>query len=180
MSNLCMRRHIHTCVYMCILMYICGEYVAHLYMIVLVMNDQTKLKQLCFFACKRPMADGRQTKISDHLWNKIYCEKYQTGTPMYNKIYCEMCGTVEQKNDQPPYPHTPASMLWKLLQAFWKMTTLKLGHGDSNAALRMLTTRLRAAWWSWWCPGLFTSYFLQYTIRDTVVKFVAPLRQEWV
>jgi len=36
-------------------------------MIVLVMNDQTKLKLLCFFACKRPMADGRQTKISDHL-----------------------------------------------------------------------------------------------------------------
>ena len=48
-----MRRHIHTCVYMCILMYVCWESVAHLYMIVLVMNDQTKLKLLCFFACTR-------------------------------------------------------------------------------------------------------------------------------
>ena len=74
-------------------MYVCGEYVAHLYMIVLVMNDQTKLKLLCFFACKRPMADGRQTKISDHLAAPM-SPSFNVGTPMYNKMYCEMCGTI--------------------------------------------------------------------------------------
>ena len=74
------------------------------------MNDQTKLKLLCFFACKRPMADGRQTKISDHLAAPM-SPSFNVGTPMYNTIYGE-------KNINRPTPHTPASMLWKLLQAF--------------------------------------------------------------
>ncbi len=75
------------------------------------MNDQTKLKLLCFFACKRPMADGRQTKISDHLAAPM-SPSFNVGTPIYNKIDCEI------KNISRPTPHTPASRLWKLLQAF--------------------------------------------------------------
>ena len=46
-------------------MYVCGEYVAHLYMIVLVMNDQTKLKLLCF-----SRANGR--------WPTVDRQKYRT------------------------------------------------------------------------------------------------------
>ena len=73
------------------------------------------------------MADGRQTKISDHLWNKIYCEKDQTGTPMYNKIYCEMCGTVEQKNYQPPYPPYPRFNVVEVAAGILKNDNIEAG-----------------------------------------------------
>jgi len=80
-----------------------------------------------------------------------------------------MCGAIEQKRLSTTLPPIPRFNVVEVAAGILEMTTLNLGHGDSNAALRMWTTRLRAAWWSWLCPWLFTSYFLQCTIRDTVV-----------
>jgi len=112
-----MRRHIHTCVYMCILMYVCGEYVAHLYMIVLVMNDQTKLKLLCF-----SRANGR--------WPTVDRQKYRTtwlppcppasmlALQCTMKCIVKCVAPLNRTIINRPTPHTPASMLWKLLQAF--------------------------------------------------------------
>ena len=107
-------------------MYVCGEYVAHLYMIVLVMNDQTKLKLLYFFACKRPMADGRQTKISDHLAAPM-SPSFNVGTPMYNNNYCGMCGTIEQKNYQPPYPPYPRFNVVEVAAGILKNDNIEAG-----------------------------------------------------
>ena len=118
MSNVCMRRHIHTCVYMCILMYICGEYVAHLYMIVLVMNDQTKLKLLCF-----SRANGRWPTV-DRQKYRTTCEIRFIVKNIRQALQCtirfivKFVAPLNRKIINHPTPHTPASMLWMLLQAF--------------------------------------------------------------
>lgn len=90
------------------------------------MNDQTKLKLLCFFACKRPMADGRQTKISDHLAAPM-SPSFNVGTPMYNKMYCEMCGTIEQNNYQPPYPPYPRFNVVEVAAGILKNDNIEAG-----------------------------------------------------
>ena len=103
-------------------------------------NDNSFQKRTTLFYCSH----GRQTKISDHLPGPCPPASMlalQCTIKCIVKCVAPLNRTIINR-PTPPYPRFNVV---EVAAGILKMTTLKLGHGDSNAALRMLTTRLRAA-----------------------------------